>query len=372
MYIGIDCRELTGKLTGIGRILNDFFSSVSSKNTGHKFILFGNQDTYLEDEFFNKNIFQKVFIPERITLLWDQVKLKKMLDEYKIDVFFSPYYKIPFLTKTKTILSIFDVTYLLVKPYTNYFKNKFYIKNFIKLASKKTKKIITCSNYTKNDLLKTLNLPKDKLEVVYLGVSPKFKTIHEKNKIELVKKKYEINKKYILYVGNFKPHKNVKRLIEAYNLLPETIKQEYDLVLGGGEPKRSVIDDKRLGPSDLQYIIYVGHILEEDLPALYSGAELFIFPSLYEGFGLPPLEAMACGCPVASSNTSSMPEVLDDAALFFDPYDVEEMSKAFKRMLEDENLRNRFRQKGLARAKLFTSEKTTKKLISLFESVYGN
>jgi len=369
MYIGIDCREMIGKMTGISRMLTEFLYSVSLKNTGHKFILLGNQNTYLEHEFLNKEMFQKIFVPERITLLWDQIKLKKMLNEYKIDVFFSPYYKIPLFTKTKTILSIFDVTYLLVEPYNTYFKNKLYKKNFIKLASKKAKKIITCSNYTKNDLLKILNLCDEKIEVVYLGVIPEFKTIHEKNKIELTKKRYAIYKKYILYVGNFEPHKNVKKLIDAYNLLPEILKQEYVLALCGGEPNRLKISREQLGLSHLQSIIYTGRILDEDLPALYSGAELFVFPSLYEGFGLPPLEAMACGCPVVSSNASSVPEVLGDSALFFNPYGVEEMSLAIRQMLEDENLRNRFRQKGWERAKLFTTEKMTNKLLDIFASI---
>lgn len=365
MKIGIDCRELRNYVTGIGRILSEFLRETKGNIKDFNFILFGNQYTdflLFQDVFKN---YEKVIIKEKFTLWWDQIKLKNAIKKYNIDVFFSPYYKIPLLTKTKTILSIFDVTYLLVKPYNTYLRSKLYLKNFIKLASKKVKKIITCSNYTKNDLLKILNLPKEKIEVAYLGVSPKFKIIHEREKIELVKKKYGIEKKYILYVGNFKPHKNVKRLVDAYDLFPETIKREYDLVLGGMGPEIS-------GLSDSQSAICLRYISDEDLPALYSIAELFVFPSLYEGFGLPPLEAMACGCPVASSNTSSMSEVLGDAALFFNPYHVEEMSLAIEKMLEYKNLRNKFRQKGLERAKLFTSEKMTRRILDVFESVLLN
>jgi glycosyltransferase involved in cell wall biosynthesis len=353
-------------MTGIGRYLLNFLSYALSIKPEWEFIIFGNQNTNINLESSN---LRKIFIPEYITLWWDQIQLKNAIKKNNIDVFFSPYYKIPLFTKTKTILSIFDVTYLLVEPYDTYFRSKLYLKNFIKLASKKAKKIITCSNYTKNDLLKILDLPKEKIEVAYLGVSSKFKIIHEKNKMELVKKKYGIDNKYILYVGNLKPHKNVKRLIDAYNLLPETIKREYNLVLAGEQSKSLTKGNKQLGLRDLQFIIFVGHILDEDLPALYGSAELFVFPSLYEGFGLPPLEAMACGCPVVSSNTSSMPEVLGDATLFFNPCHVEEMSLAMRKMLEDENLRNKFRQKGLERAKLFTFEKTAKRILDVFESV---
>lgn len=369
MKIGIDCRELQNHITGIGRILLEFLREIKERHKDINFILFDNQYTnslLFQDVLKN---YKKVIIKEKFTLWWDQIQLKNAIKKNNIDVFFSPYYKIPLLTKTKTILSIFDVTYLLVEPYNTYFRSKLYLKNFIKLASKKAQKILTCSNYTKNDLLKILNLPKEKIEVAYLGVSSKFKIIHKNNEMELVKKKYGIDNKYLLYVGNFKPHKNVKRLIDAYNLLPETIKREYNLVLAGGESKRLTKSNKQLGLSDLQSTINVGHILDEDLPALYSSAELLVFPSLYEGFGLPPLEAMACGCPVVSSNTSSMPEVLGDAALFFNPYDVEEMSLAIRQMLEDENLRSRFRQKGLERARLFTFEEMTNRILDVFDLV---
>lgn len=372
MNIGIDCRELRNYITGIGRILLEFLEEIKGHHKDFNFILFGNQytDSLLFQDIF-KN-YKKVIIKEKFTLWWDQIQLKNAIKKNNIDVFFSPYYKIPLLTKTKTILSIFDVTYLLVEPYNTYFKSKLYLKNFIKLASKKAQKIITCSNHTKNDLLKILNSPMEKIEVAYLGVSSKFKIIHEKNKMELVKKKYGIDNKYILYVGNLKPHKNVKRLVDAYNLLPETIKREYNLVLAGGQSKRLTKGNKQLGFGDLQSTIFVGHILDEDLPTLYSSAELFAFPSLYEGFGLPPLEAMACGCPVVSSNTSSMPEVLGDAAFFFNPYHVEEMSLAIGLMLKDENLRKKYRQKGLDRVKLFTSERMTNKILNVFKSVLMN
>ena len=121
----------------------------------------------------------------------------------------------------------------------------------------------------------------------------------------------------------------------------------------------------------IQDVFFTGFIEHKDLPSVYYMSSVFAFPSLYEGFGLPPLEAMACGCPVVSSNTSSMPEVLGDAALFFNPHHVEEISQAIRHMLEDENLRNRFRQKGLERAKLFTIEKMTSRMLDILEMVHA-
>jgi glycosyltransferase involved in cell wall biosynthesis len=369
MKVGIDCRELRANITGIGRILLEFLREARRKTKDFDFTLFGNQ---LTDFLSFPDVFEDyrtVILQEKLTLWWDQIQLKNAIKKNNIDVFFSPYYKIPLLSKTKTILSIFDVTYLLVEPYRSSWRNKFYIKNFIQLASRKAKRIITSSHWTKSDLLKSLHLSEEKIEVIYLGVDPKFQATPEKNKRDYIKKKYRIQRKYLLYVGNFLPHKNVKSLIAAYNLLPENIRGEYSLVLGGRRPKGFRRDIEQSGLSDSQSIIYCGYIADEDLPALYSGAELFVFPSLYEGFGLPPLEAMACGCPVASSNTSSMPEVLGDAALFFNPNLTEEMSMAIRQMLEDEHLRNSFCQKGLGRARLFTSEKMAERMLAIFDSV---
>lgn len=365
MKIGIDCRELGAYQTGIGRILIEFLREARRKTKDFEFILFGNEMTdflSFQDILLD---YKKVVIKERWTFWWDQIQLKKALQKNEIDVFFSPYYKIPLLTRAKTVLSIFDLTYLLVEPYAGHLKNTIYVKNFIKLAARKAKKIITSSNSTKEDLSEILHLPQGKINVVHLGISSRFRTIHEKNRIESAKKKYGIPRKYVLYVGNFSPHKNLKRLVRAYHLLTDHLKEEYSLVLGGGEAEK-------LGIRDAGSLICIPYIAEEDLPTLYSGAELFVFPSLYEGFGFPPLEAMACGCPVASSNTSSLPEVLGEAALFFDPCQIEEISSAIRRMIEDEDLRNRLRQKGLERARLFTPEKMTGELLSVFESVCGN
>ena len=370
MKIGIDCRELRAYITGIGRILLEFLREARRHRKDFDFTLFGNQLTDFSSFPDVFEDYRKVILREKLTLWWDQIQLKNAIAKNNIDVFFSPYYKIPLLSKTKTILSIFDVTYLLVEPYRSSWRNKFYIKNFIQLASRKAKRIITSSHWTKSDLLKGLHLPEEKIEVIYLGVNPKFQAILEKNKRDYIKKKYRIQKRYLLYVGNFLPHKNVKSLIAAYNLLPENIRREYSLVLGGGRPKGFKQDIEQSGLSDSQSIIYCGDIVDEDLPALYSGAELFVFPSLYEGFGLPPVEAMACGCPVASSHASSLPEILGNAALFFNPYQVEEISKTVKLILENKDLRENLRQKGLERAKLFASARTAEKLTAIFKTAY--
>jgi len=369
MRIGIDGRELVkGKITGIGRFLLNFLCSDLSIKEDWQFVIFLNQDSKFDKE---EPHFKKIVIPEKITFWWDQIKLRRWLAKENIDLFFSPYYKVPLLTRSKTVITLFDITYLMISPYKDKLSNRLYIRNFLKHSIRKADKIITSSDFSMTEISSKLNVPEEKVSIVPLCVGDSFKPVSDETVLKQTKEKYGIKNKYILYIGNFSPHKNLKGLIEAYNLLPEGIKKEYHLLLGGGEPKELELAYKHSDISKLLSITILGHTSDEDLPALYSGAELFIFPSLYEGFGLPPLEAMACGCAVASSNTSSMPEVLGDASLFFNPCDVHEISGAIEQMLEDENLRNEFRQKGLARAEHFSSKKMVTKLLDVFESVIG-
>ncbi len=350
MKILVDCREIQKRTTGIARILLMFFEGIKDFSTNFDFILLGDRHTDFERE--ELKWYKKVILKNKNTLYFDQILILQIINEYKIDLFFSPYYKFPVFSKIPLITSIFDVMYLVLDEYKNF--KSFYIKNFVKLTYNRVRKVITSSYCSKNDLLKILNLPEGKIEVVYLAVNNKFQP-QSAQRINEIKQKYGINKKYILYVGNSKPHKNLNRLIDAYNLLPEDIKREHQLVLAGVG---------QLQTPELSNSEVISFVSEEDLPALYSGAELFVFPSLYEGFGLPPLEAMACGCPVVSSNTSSMPEILGDACLYFNPYDVKDISNKIELALRDKGIK--FRDKGVARAKMFSVEKMTEKLIEIF------
>lgn len=362
MKVGIDCREIKGKITGIGRFLLEFLKKAKMYKE-FEFILLGNQYTDFQNEIFSE--YKKIVIPEKITFFWDQFKLKNVLEKNNFDLFFSPYYKVPIFSNIPLINSLFDVIYLMVEPYKSQLKNKFFIKNFIKIVSKKVKKILTCSYSTKRDLIKHLSLPEEKIEVVYLSVDEKFIPQSSQRILE-IKNKYGIKKKYILYVGNFNPHKNVKNLIEAYKILPEKLKQEYILILIGGDS--SAVANFIESDKSENYII-IENVPDDDLPAFYSAAEVFVFPSLYEGFGLPPLEAMSCGCPVVSSNLSSMPEILQDSCLYFNPYKIEEISQKIINVIEDKNLQTELKIKGIKRSKYFTKEKMTEEIIKVFQNL---
>jgi glycosyltransferase involved in cell wall biosynthesis len=368
MRVGIDGRELQkNRMTGIGRYLLNFLSYALSIKPEWEFIIFGNQNTNISLE--NPNL-RKISIPEYITLWWDQVQLPYHLEKKKIDLLFSPYYKAPIYSPCKVIITIHDLIPLMssFQQKSNPSLKRVVLKHWGKIIARKAQAIITVSENSKKDIVKMLKVPDGKIEVAPNSVEDRYQPVSDFKALERIKKKYEITKEYIFNLGNLKPHKNISGLLKAYSQLSSNLKDKYQLVIVG--KKERYFNALANLAKELQLdTLFIDYVQDPDLPALLSSAEFLVFPSFYEGFGIPVLEAMACGCPVVSSNTSSMPEVLGDAALFFNPYHVEEMSLAIRKMLEDENLRNKFRQKGLERVRLFTLEKAAKKILDVFESV---
>lgn len=351
MKIAVDCREIIDHPTGIGRILREFFAH-SAPADDVFFILIGNQRTDLSGPEFARH--EKIIIPERVTFWWDQVLLPSLLRRMKPDLFFSPYYKTPLVSPVPAIISIFDITHFVIDPYPRKILNSLYYKNFIALSALRSRRVFTTSRTTKADLTRYMGVEEDKIDVVHASVSSRFSR-QSPESMERVRKKYGIPGRYLFYTGNSRPHKNLARLTAAYNLLPDAIKRQYALVLAGVRTAANAANVKPLGFVD-----------DADLPALYSGADLFVFPSLYEGFGIPPLEAMACGCPVISSNASCMPEILGEACRYFDPLDTAGMARGIAELLGDEAGRNELSEKGRAQAALYTPEKMSRLMLEMF------
>lgn len=369
MRIGIDGRELIRDgMTGIGRYLHNFLD-FALKESDHTFIIYGNQNTTVD--FVSPNLKVEI-IPERNTLFWDQVILSKCISKDKVDLFFSPFDKAPIFSPVPYIITIHDLLFNIVseKGYRNrYLYNTIYMFSR-KLIARKASLIVTVSYYSKKDIMQMWGIQDKKVRVIPNGISNHFHPIESADLINGVKKKYGIERDYILYVGNFKPHKNVISLIEAFAKLPQDLKNLYQLVLCGEKDKYRIpleeeIDNLRLGGK----VVFTGMVDEEDLTALYSGATIFVFPSLYEGFGLPPLEAMACGLPVICSNATSLPEVVGDSGVLVDPRKPENFTNAMLSLLSDQNMRDRLRLKGLQRAKEFSLENTAKKLLEAIEGI---
>jgi glycosyltransferase involved in cell wall biosynthesis len=229
-------------------------------------------------------------------------------------------------------------------------------------------RVIAVSRNTANDLSNLYQTPSEKVRVIYNGVGEEFFSIPPADSLNLVRAQYTIPPgDYILYVGGSDPRKNLRRLLEAFSILLKKI-NPLTLVLAGGMGRRGEeiigkISELGLG----RHVVLTGHLLAQELRRLYAGARLFAYPSLYEGFGLPVLEAMACGVPVMTSNTSSLPEVAGEAAYLIDPYDVQSMAAAMEKILQDKNLASSLKAKGLERAKAFSWERAARQTLEVYK-----
>jgi len=238
------------------------------------------------------------------------------------------------------------------------------------IAIKNVDKIISVSKSTKEDLIRYFNAPKEKIEPIYLGVDEKFKVLDIKQ-IKNFKEEYNLNFPFILYLAAFRQRKNIPTLIKAYYLLRKE-GFTHKLVLAGrksDEYKKILNLVKKLKLE--KDVIFTGFISDDVLPVLYNAADLFVFPSLYEGFGLPPLEAMACGCPVITSYTSSLPEVVGDAGLTVNPTSTSELKDAMKTVLNNSDLMTEMGKKGINRSKEFTWKRCAENTLNVYKEVLG-
>lgn len=283
-----------------------------------------------------------------------------------IDIFFSPTHYLPFFVPGKSVVSILDVSYL---HFPQLFKKKdlYQLKFWGKYSIKKAKKIITISESSKSDIIKEYNVVPDKIVVIYPGIRQESRIMNHELSTKDLAAKFGINRKYILFVGTLQPRKNIVRLIEAFSKLDSL---DEDLVIVGrkGWMFEEILNaPEKFGISDKVHFLH--DVSDEDLPSFYKNALMFVLPSLYEGFGLPVLEAMKYGCPVITSNVSSLPEAGGDAVLYVDPKDVSDITSKMKKLLTDDKLKKELIEKGHKQAEKFSWEKSARETLEVLESL---
>jgi glycosyltransferase involved in cell wall biosynthesis len=369
MRIGIDAREIQeGVYTGIGRPLVNFLEYFDSLNNEDSCVLFSNKKIPIH---FSRRITNVVLRPS-MTWIWDQYHLPLAIKQHHIDVFYSPYYKIPLLKSCKQIAAILDVMYLTFSPYYHEMSilKRLYYSTFGKAFAKSADRILTCSEYSKKEICKIYGIGADKIKVIPLSVGELYFSPKDPSRIEEIKKKFSIHGPYILYMGNFKLHKNVPFLIHAFASIALDF-PDLNLVLAG--PMEHTYRDllKIVKGYNLEKrVIFTGKIMEFDGPQyLYQGAEVFVMPSLYEGFGLPPVEAMACAVPVVASGVTSIPEVVSDAGILVNPDHATELAGAIKKILQDASLRKVLIEKGLRQAKQYQPKDVAQQMYDFLKSI---
>lgn len=362
--IGIDIRKASGQRTGVGSYVYKLLKSLEKIDKKNSYYYFPRKSVGL----WSTTSFLSSLYAIYQEFLWKQLILPFHIARLHIDIFFSPNPIIPFFVPCKNVVKIHDLE---VPAKTRPFAYLWFL--LTALSARRASKIIVPSENTKRDIARIFNTPKDKIVVIYDAPDERFKPLNQELP-EKVREKYVIKGKFILAaVGTFIPRKNVCTLLFAYARLPRSLKAEYQLVLignkRGSEFKKclDIIDKMNLNSR----VVLTGYVSDDDVHALYNSADLFVFPSLHEGFGLPPLEAMACGVPVIASKRASMPEVVGNAGILINPLDVNGLSDAMKKVLSDDSLRRSMRQGGLTRAQLFSVKRTAEETISLFEQEFG-
>ncbi|MBN1593226.1 MAG: glycosyltransferase [Candidatus Coatesbacteria bacterium] len=376
MHIAIDARRISDRHAGMGVYTFNLLRAMEKIDTRNQYTIFHNPLKTNKIDFKNPN-FSKYVTPITIENhlvgdFWRNFYLPHRLRSDGTDVFHDPGYFLPIVSGGyKSVVTVHDLV-VYTFPQTNSKKYFWYMRQMTKIGVQKADLIIALSFHTKEDLIRILKVPESKVRVVYSATNEYLKPVTDPAEIAAAREKFGIDGPYILCVNTIEPRKNLPRLLSAYHLLKTEMKLEHKLVVCGmfgwlyGDVFTTI---RELGLEDS--IIFTSYVKDEDLPRLYSGADLFVFPSLYEGFGLPALEAMACGAPVITSSSSSLPEIVGDAAIMINPYSIDELAEAMFGVLTDKKLRDRMRRDGLARASLFSWEKTASHTLSIYEELYA-
>jgi len=370
MKVGIDARAaIWYRGTGIGTYTYQLIRNLYLlKDRSLKYRCFWPGDEYRDLDITRDEVFNS--IEKSKDKFWEEVHIPQCLEDEGIELYHVPQNGIglPARKKCPFVVTIHDLIPY-VYPET---VGKGYLKIFLEQMPRiieQADRIITVSKWSQRDLEKILKVPGDRITVTYEAPEPIYRPLPVAETKKFLHEKYGLNKDYILYIGGFGPRKNVKGLINAYNEIYKELPEDIQLVFVGKQAKEFTeltMLIEALGLEDR--IVWTGFAPVQDLPYFYNGARVFVYPSFYEGFGLPPLEAMACGTPTVTTNISSIPEVVGKSAVLVNPYNTIELAEAIYRLLTNPPLALEYSQKGLRRSKLFNWQKTAKGTLEVYRS----
>ena len=361
MRIAIDARMLkAGTMHGIARYVHELISCLRTAGGKHRFFIFVNEDSPLESMVLPSNM-ELITARTRWISLSEQIELPNLLRRLRADLFHSPSFVAPFYSPCKTIMTIHDLNHMVLPQFYTPF-HKVYYSFFVKRCIRRSEAILTVSLFSRDEIVRTLKVPPEKVAVTYNGISPNYRRVTDPETLKYVRDIYELPERFVFCLTNNKPHKNVHQLVRAYSYsglkLPLVLACPFDSgILSVAE---------QYGKKHL--VFFSKFINEEHLPAVYSLTDLFVYPSTYEGFGLPPLEAMACGAPVVVARSSSLPEVVGDLAIFANPFDYQDMARALRAGIEDTAARARMQENGLAHAMQFSWEQMARQTLAIYEA----
>ena len=369
MRVAIDARKLHD--FGIGTYIRNLLRHLARTDHSTEYVLLcGEADLGVAAQL-GPN-FRSVLEPSPNYSLREQVHVPWVLRRERPDLYHAPHYVLPAGVSCPSVVTIHDCIHLM---FPQYLPNRIayaYARAQMWAAARRSDCILTVSEASKRDILNLFNVPPEKIVVVYNAIDSHFSVTPSDEAVARVRERYQLNHKFVLYVGNIKPHKNLVRLIEAFDELRRGGFDDLKLLIIGDQISKLPALRRAVHRQKLhKQVRFLGYLPDDQLAILYRLASVFAFPSLYEGFGLPPLEAMASGTPVVTSNISSLPEVVGDAAVLVDPYEVDAIVDGLRRVLTNPALAEDMRRKGIERAREFSWERSVAKTWAVYQTIAG-
>jgi glycosyltransferase involved in cell wall biosynthesis len=376
MRIAIDYTAAVNQQAGIGRFVRCLVNAVTVVDEQDSYVLVHAEPNPGAKPVYPRTgnvAIRRLPLNERaLTILWHRLGVTLPVDWFTgpIDLFHSPDFVLPPQRRGKRVLTVHDLAFLLFPECADAGLRQ-YLEHVVPRSARRADFVLADSENTRNDVICLLGVPEQRVAVVPGGVEQRFRPQTDQQRLKELRDRLGLEDvPFILWLGVVEPRKNVRRLMEAFGLLLQRASSPHRLLLVGrkGWLSDEVFQFAERAPYR-DRIQFTGFVEDDDLPTLYSAADLFVFPSLYEGFGLPVLEAMACGTPVVCASAASLPEVAGDAALLVEPTEVEALSVAMERALTDASLRASLRQRGLEQAARFTWDAAARKLVRVYQGV---
>jgi glycosyltransferase involved in cell wall biosynthesis len=367
LTIGLDARPTQGPFTGDATYWRGLIEGLSRVESADEFIIY--LDAQMpEPEIDVTRSMRTRLLAACCSRVWSAWTFPRALRQDGVEVAHVQYTIPPFMP-CPTVTTIQDISF---KRFPRFFglKDRLILDLGVRWARSAAARIIVPSEHTKKEIVQLYRVDPDKISVIHLGVDRRFEPVDRDQARQIAAERYGIRSPYVLTVGVIQPRKNLGRLLDGFAGLKGIRQTNHKLVIVGKPGWKETNLQRRIDELGLgEDVIFTGYVPREDLPALYSGADAFVYPSVYEGFGLPPLEAMACGTPVITGNRSSLPEVVGEAGIMVDPYDAEAFARAMANVLSSESLRNEMSALGIARAAKFTWDETARETLEVYHSV---
>jgi glycosyltransferase involved in cell wall biosynthesis len=379
MRIGIEAQRLfRPHKHGMDRVALELILNLQVLDKENEYFIFVKPDLD-RSVISNTENFTVVEIPGGPYPIWEQIKLPKVAATYRCDLLHCTSNTAPFSKKTPLITTLHDIIYmegsvwrLLMSKASLYQKfGNLYRRVIVRKVVENSRRLITVSNFEKKNITNFFKLKANEIHTIHNGVSEQFKISHDAGHLERVRSQYKLPDRYLLHLANKDPRKNTKRVLLAYKAYLNEASHAHPLLMLGYKEEDLKVLLNEIGAIELlNHIVLTGYVADEDLPMIYQLAQLFLFPSLREGFGIPIIEAMACGIPVITSNTSSMPEVAGNAAHLVDPFKTEEITEGILKILSDKDYRNDLIKKGQEQCTLFTWSSMATQVLEQYRQVY--